>query len=143
MQIRIITAFCFLRLISACQFDKNKVSVQAVAEIRAPAYPLVTIDPYISAWSFTDNLFDIPVRHWTGKTHSLVGAIRVDGKTFRFLGKEDNPWTPFVPMGKENPWKGNYTIHQPVDGWFRDDFDDSFWEKELASFGCRLLLLIN
>lgn len=135
MQIRIITAFCFLWLISACQFDKNKVSVQSVAELRAPAYPLVTIDPYISAWSFTDNLFDSPVRHWTGKTHSLVGAIRVDGKTYRFLGKEDIPWTPIVPMGKENPWKGNYTINKPGDGWFRDDFDDSSWEKGLAAFG--------
>ena len=25
-------------------------------ELRAPAYPLVTIDPYTSAWSTTDNL---------------------------------------------------------------------------------------
>lgn len=26
------------------------------SELRAPAYPLVSIDPYTSAWSFTDNL---------------------------------------------------------------------------------------
>ena len=36
------------------------------SELRAPAYPLVTIDPYTSAWSMTDNLYDGPVRHWTG-----------------------------------------------------------------------------
>ena len=36
-------------------------------ELRAPAYPLVTIDPYTSAWSTTDNLYDSPVKHWTGK----------------------------------------------------------------------------
>lgn len=27
-------------------------------ELRAPAYPLVTIDPYTSAWSTTNNLYD-------------------------------------------------------------------------------------
>lgn len=32
-------------------------------ELRAPAYPLVTIDPYTSAWSTTDNLYDSPVKH--------------------------------------------------------------------------------
>ena len=40
-------------------------------ELRAPAYPLVTIDPYTSAWSTTDNLYDSPVNlpfHGNGRT---------------------------------------------------------------------------
>ena len=37
------------------------------SELRAPAYPLVSIDPYTSAWSFTDNLYDGSVKHWSGK----------------------------------------------------------------------------
>ena len=48
-------------------------------DLRAPAFPLVTIDPYTSAWSFTDQLFDEPVKHWTGAKFPLIGAIRVDG----------------------------------------------------------------
>ena len=28
-----------------------------VSNLRVPAYPLVTIDPYISAWSHTDKLY--------------------------------------------------------------------------------------
>ena len=35
--------------------------------LRAPAYPLVTIDPYTSGWSFVDKLNEDIVRHWTGK----------------------------------------------------------------------------
>jgi hypothetical protein len=58
-------------------------------ELRAPAYPLVMIDPYTSAWSFTDTLFKDPVRHWTGKVFSLGGAVRVDGVVYRFMGVED------------------------------------------------------
>jgi hypothetical protein len=56
--------------------------------LRTPAYPLITIDTYTSAWSATDNLYDGPIRHWTGKVHSLIGAVRVDGDVYRFLGKK-------------------------------------------------------
>ena len=58
-----------------------------VSNLRVPAYPLVTIDPYISAWSHTDKLYEDEVRHWTGTEHSLTGVLRVDGKCYRFMGK--------------------------------------------------------
>ncbi len=54
-----------------------------VSNLRVPAYPLVTIDPYISAWSHTDKLYEDEVRHWTGTEHSLTGVLRVDGKCYR------------------------------------------------------------
>ena len=56
--------------------------------LRAPAYPLVTIDPYTSAWSMTDNLYDGPVKHWTGKDFPLIGVLKVDGIPYRFMGTE-------------------------------------------------------
>jgi hypothetical protein len=61
--------------------------------LRAPAYPLVTIDPYTSAWSFADKLNENVVQHWTGKEHSLTGAVRVDDKSYRFLGNEKKETT--------------------------------------------------
>ena len=59
-----------------------------VNPLRAPAYPLVTIDPYTCAWSFSDKLYHDNIRHWTGVKNSLIGAIRVDGTTYRFMGTE-------------------------------------------------------
>jgi hypothetical protein len=114
----------------------TKHAIQSITtELRAPAYPLVTIDPYTSAWSATDQLFNSPVRHWTGKTHSLIGAIRVDGQTYRFMGKEDIPLKTLVPMANEEKWDGKYTTNTPAKGWELNSFNDGKWNSGKAAFG--------
>ncbi len=123
---------------------KEKLQDESItSSFRAPAYPLITIDPYTSAWSETDQLFDSPVRHWTGKTHGLIGALRVDGQVYRFLGKEDLPWKAIVPMAKGNPWEGKYTEKSPSGGWEQVDFNDSDWTSGKAAFGSSGMTAVN
>lgn len=57
--------------------------------------PLITIDPYTSGWSFGDNLYDGPVKHWTGKDFPMIGVAKVDGKLYRFMGAE-GMWNCFL-----------------------------------------------
>ena len=119
----------------SCQESCDTKAESLFSEFRAPSYPLVTIDPYISAWSNADHLFDKSVSHWTGKTHGLIGALRVDGKVYRFLGKEDIPWKSIVPLAQETAWQGKYTTNKPKTGWEKKEFNEIAWKNGAGAFG--------
>ena len=104
-------------------------------DLRAPAYPLITIDPYSNAWSFTDQLYDEQVKHWTGEKFPLIGVIYVDGKAYRFMGVEEPPLVTVAPMAEEVVWTGRYSFVKPKDGWQRPDFNDSKWNEGAAAYG--------
>ncbi len=136
LQLNHFLTFLFIGSILFANAQPAKTSIQTTTtEFRAPAYPLVTIDPYTSAWSETNQLFDSPVRHWTGKTHSLIGAIRVDKQVYRFLGKEDIPLKTLLPMAKEEAWNGKYITDVPEKGWEQAGFNDGNWNSGKGAFG--------
>ncbi len=53
---------------------------------KTPATPLVVHDPYFSVWSFNNRLTGGPTHHWTGVNQRLMGVVRVDGKSWSFMG---------------------------------------------------------
>ena len=53
---------------------------------RAPATPLITVDPYFNIWSFADTLYGDTPRHWTGQRHFLTGIVTIDGEPLKFMG---------------------------------------------------------
>ena len=124
-------------LLSGCNKIEKAKNWQpaAVVNLRAPAYPLITIDPYTSGWSMTDNLYDSPVRHWTGYDMSLLGVIMVDGTPYRFMGEEKVPMQMIVPTYEKENWNARYTIHKPSGDWMNETFDDTSWNTGKGSFG--------
>lgn len=56
---------------------------------RLPAIPLIVSDPYLSIWCPGDRVDEADTIHWSGAEKPLGGWLTVDGKTVRFLGKND------------------------------------------------------
>ncbi len=124
------------RVLKLCFSLWLAASVAAWAqELRPPAVPLVTIDPYTSVWSFADKLYDEPTKHWTGRPQPITGMIRVDGKAMEFMGSDSSPWASVVPTGKEKPFTAKYTFEAPPAGWMQPRFNDTNWQTGTGGFG--------
>lgn len=102
-------------------------------ELRAPSVPLITSDPYLSIWSPYDQLNEGSTQHWTGTEHPLIGAVRVDGKVYRFMGKP--ALEVLLPMAGNEAWEALYTYEKPSADWTNVGYDASAWKTGKAAFG--------
>ena len=67
-----------------------------VSSFRAPAYPLITHDPYFSIWATDEVPTRIETTHWTGKPMPVRSMVRIDGNVYRLMGKSPG----FVPAAQ-------------------------------------------
>lgn len=104
-------------------------------ELRLPSVPIVVADPYFSVWSPYDRLNEGPTTHWTGNQKPIEGLLRVDGKTYRFMGQGSTMAETIVPMADEEAWKARMARKDPGEGWQKSGFDDSAWEPAVGAIG--------
>lgn len=108
------------------------------SDLRLPSVPLLVNDPYFSFWSNYDNLNGGPTRHWSEQKKAIEGILRVDGKSYRFMGiGQENLLMPIAAMTIDGEiWSGrvNHTKQSNSD-WARNNYDDSSWDLQNAAWG--------
>lgn len=134
MMKKLIIYFSVL-LLAACsgraEFDDETLS----SDLRAPAYPLLSLHPHVRLWQTADRLTDRNMAFIDNSQMPFAGFLRVDGVMYRFMGG-GLPMQVLTPMSKDGEgWNTNYTLLSPEKGWEQPGFQDSFWQEGEGAFG--------
>jgi len=123
-----------LKSLLSATFMLTATGLCAGSALRAPAYPLITIDPYTNIWSMSDTLYSDATRHWTGAEHPIKGVISVDGAAYRFMGTDFITSEMLVPTSEWGKWDARYTVSTPDADWYLPGYDDSTWSVGSGAF---------
>lgn len=115
MKVKLSTLFLMLVGFYATIHATDLYRPSRNVELRLPSVPLIVSDPNFSIWSPCDKLMDGTTLHWTDAPKSLIGALRVDGKSYRFLGKEKLDLQAIAPMTDTEIWEGTFLRKKPAD----------------------------
>ncbi|MBQ7194234.1 MAG: DUF4965 domain-containing protein [Bacteroidales bacterium] len=112
--------------------------VDPTTDIRPSATPLVTVDPFLSIWSMTDELTADQTRHFCLREYPLVSAVRVDRQVYRVLGQSQPHVDVLLPSIALGQYDARYVMdRKPSGDWTAVSYNDSAWTLGPGAFGSR------
>lgn len=99
-------------------------------------YPLITLTPEFTVQTIGATLHKQYPQLSTGKAFPMIGILRVDGKSYRFMGGDSLRILPLAPLsGDSCGWQGKCSYYNPGANWEQEEYDDSQWLDGTGAFG--------
>ena len=123
---RIVLFSGIISLICACSYSGKKVCPPF--DISFSGHTLLAIAPGFTIKATEDTLNKTYPCLRSGKMFPLTGILKVDGKSYRFLGGDSLRISSLAPLSNENlGWQGKYSYLFPGRGWEQREYNDSLW----------------
>lgn len=114
--------------------DKQVTETTEMIDIHPVSHTLLPLEPDFSVCVKGDTLYNRYLSFRSGKEFPFLGFLRVDGKTYRFMGGDSLRIKP-VESAACGEWSGRYSFLYPGKGWELPEYDDGGWREGKAGFG--------
>lgn len=124
-----------ISLIYACSYSDKRV--YSSSDIPFFGHTLLAIAPdFTIKVTEEDNLNTTYPYLRSGKIFPVTGILKVDGKSYRFMGGDSLRVSSLASLSDGNfGWQGKYSYLFPGRGWEQRGYNDSLWNEGKGAFG--------
>lgn len=133
--IRRIMPLSAMLLLCACNHSE-KVTAPPPA-VYVAQHTLMTLSPNYTFQSDSTAIHKQYLQLRSGNEFPMIGVLRVDGKSYRFMGGDSLRIAPVAPFCSSEGWSGKYSYLYPGADWEKSEYDDSHWLDGTGAFGVK------